>query len=282
MTPFPAFPLPLLQDIVSTLIKHKAIVNTTNTNGGTALHIASRYGSLAVAQLLLQSGANMNSRDRNGQSALMSATSFGRIDIALELIKAGANVNFRSAQGDTALIAAASHGHLALVSVLIDKVRTPPISSYISPSMYPSIHLVISFYIYHPSPPSYHFRCPSPLTQGAEPNAQNIHGNSALIWAARGDHFDVCEMLLVKGCADLLATDRLNKVRAADLRAENQGLAGCRGLGRFLSRSHLFSSLLLVPSSPPSQTALDLYGLNAFRSRLSKKDKVPIAGRGKP
>lgn len=58
-----------LQDVVEAL-QHNAKVDATDSNGGTALHMAAGNAHLDIAQHLLKAGANTEAKNLAGNTAL--------------------------------------------------------------------------------------------------------------------------------------------------------------------------------------------------------------------
>ena len=55
------------------LINAGADVNTTDTDGNTALHLACVYGNVQHVYVLIQAGAHVNKRDARGKTTLIEA-----------------------------------------------------------------------------------------------------------------------------------------------------------------------------------------------------------------
>ena len=88
--------------------------------GFTALHVASQFGQIACAKLLIDSGANVNAVTSKHQSTpLHLAAMHGQAQMALFLAQSGGAVSLADYAGRTALHCAAYFGHtlcgLALV-----------------------------------------------------------------------------------------------------------------------------------------------------------------------
>ena len=138
------------KDVAEMLLKHGAIVNTTNECGKTPLHLAALKDHKDVAELLLSHGANVNAFDNNGgtplgcatkkvaellltygaivntnwsndycffYTPLSEATIFGHKDVVELLLAHGADRNPKDK--DFALIKAASYGHKDVAELLL-------------------------------------------------------------------------------------------------------------------------------------------------------------------
>lgn len=80
-------------------------VNCKDSEGrnSTALHLASGYNNIEVAEYLLQHGAQVNIPDKGGLIPLHNAASYGHLDVASLLIKYNTNVNATDRWGFTPL-----------------------------------------------------------------------------------------------------------------------------------------------------------------------------------
>jgi hypothetical protein len=93
-------------DIVRFLLNAHVNVNIQNTNGDTALIIAleTYMGSSEIINLLLsRAEINLDIQNRNGITALMFAVETDNVDIITSLLNAGVNVNLIDANGFTAM-----------------------------------------------------------------------------------------------------------------------------------------------------------------------------------
>ena len=79
-------------------------VNVKLKEGFTALFMASDYGHLEVARLMIEKGAKLDLRDNNDATALYIASRNGHLEVARLLIEKGATVDLQTMHGATALI----------------------------------------------------------------------------------------------------------------------------------------------------------------------------------
>ncbi|MFY8299454.1 ankyrin repeat domain-containing protein [Pseudoalteromonas sp. SS15] len=127
---------------VKRFIELKVNINTANSKGYVALHMATHVGAYdnevkpydrktRITQTLIDAGANINARSKNGRTPLMEHLSgrpdftvfdeehsFSYQDSAIALINAGANINIVNEDGLTALHFAAANGHFKVVKQL--------------------------------------------------------------------------------------------------------------------------------------------------------------------
>ena len=89
-------------------------------DGAPLLVIASRYGSVALARMLLEAGAGVNEKTRDkGTTALMAASQRGHAELVDLLLQHKADPNCKARNGQTALSMASGRGDLAMVRRLI-------------------------------------------------------------------------------------------------------------------------------------------------------------------
>jgi ankyrin repeat protein len=85
-------------------------VNTMDSRGWTALHLAAAVDQRDVLPLLIGAGADINAFDYNGQSPLCLAIDNSHHDAVVELWKAGADVNASHRKGYSPLCTAVRQG----------------------------------------------------------------------------------------------------------------------------------------------------------------------------
>lgn len=104
------------------LVDQGVDVNAANSNGASALMLASFNGHHKVAFYLLDHKANVRHTDSGGFNALMLACESASPDLKLvrRLLTLGSDVNAYSNGKSTALMTAAKSGHLEIVKLLIE------------------------------------------------------------------------------------------------------------------------------------------------------------------
>jgi uncharacterized protein len=106
---------------VRSLLKLHAEVNAPQPDGTTALHWASRWDDVEMANLLVTAGANVKAANRFGATPLSLACTNGSAAMIDKLLKAGEDPNaVISEMGDTALMLAARTGKPDAMKVLLD------------------------------------------------------------------------------------------------------------------------------------------------------------------
>ena len=99
-------------------------VNAKNSDGYTALILASSNGRTEIVKMLLEKRADVNAKDKYNATALIKASSNGHTEIVAKLLDAGADVNAKNDYGYTALIQASRNKsrnkHTEIVAMLLD------------------------------------------------------------------------------------------------------------------------------------------------------------------
>jgi len=94
-------------------------INSSNQNGLTALHSASKEGHILVVEELIARGANVHAKTLKGNTALHIASLAGHEPVVRLLIENGADVDAQSASGFTPLYMAAQENHQSIVKLLL-------------------------------------------------------------------------------------------------------------------------------------------------------------------
>src|SRR5262249_37576528 len=137
---------------------------------------AANRGDLSKVKQLLLKGVNVNSFDENRQTALMGAAANGHRSVVGVLLENHADPNLRNIRGGTALMMAASKGHLEVIRVLLSSGADPNIDSDNSLT----VLMIAACGVNTSSPEIVNLL----LDAGANVNAQNSDGETALIQAA--------------------------------------------------------------------------------------------------
>ena len=101
-------------------------VDTRDSEGRTALLLASMEGHARIVALLLEKGANPNVADAEGKSALRHAL-HEHPEVAKALLEGGADANERDGDGNRLLMNAVIGGDAATVRLLLDGGADPSI-----------------------------------------------------------------------------------------------------------------------------------------------------------
>jgi ankyrin repeat protein len=108
-------------EMTATLIRAGANVKATNNYGVSPIILAATNGNAPVINQLLAAGVDPNTTVRSGETALMLAARSGKVDAVKALLIAGAAINAREAwNGQTALMWAAAEAHGPVVEALLE------------------------------------------------------------------------------------------------------------------------------------------------------------------
>jgi len=178
------------RDTAALLIRAGAPVNAANDYGVTPLSLACTNGSVAIVELLLNSGANPNTASPvTGETVLMTAARTGIVDVVNLLLDRRADANVTEPQlGQTAVMWAAAEGHSQIVRVLVERgagVRARSKAGF-APLLFAArtgdVELVQFL-----------------LGAGADVNEEAADGTTALSVATVRSHTSLARFLLTKG-----------------------------------------------------------------------------------
>jgi ankyrin repeat protein len=178
-------------DICRMLLERNADVHVHDGNGDTPLHLAASSRHLEIACILLKYNAEVNSRNKDGSTPLFIASSKGNLDIFRLLLAHNADAFVHDNRGSTPLHLAAMRGHLEVSHSLIelkadinalDDEGLAPLQRA-SQGRHERHWDIIQLLLDH----------------GANLNACDKSGNTALHFAASEGHLEAARMLLERG-----------------------------------------------------------------------------------
>ncbi len=182
--------------LASMLAEHPraGLVETTASNGKTALMVAAKAADLDLARDLVASGAQIDAVTVTGGTAMMFAALGERVDVALWLHEHGARTDAVGSNGWTAVTIAAARGFAPMLQWLLS-VDAPAAS--------------IDVYGYTPlmrAVENGHEDTTAILLEaGAESlDHQDEFGNTALHHAARSNRDDLVALLLAAGANETI------------------------------------------------------------------------------
>jgi ankyrin repeat protein len=175
-------------------------LTTAGTGGSvgdaTALNLAAVEGHLEVVKLLIAHGADVNAPEAfYNRTALHGAAWFNHHEIVQMLIENGADLNPHStwADGETPLHFAARNGSAEAIQVLIDADADLDVQTEVGGT--PLINMLRKVARYNPEIISLL------LTGGANPNLQDVDGNTALHYASNYRRAEAISILIEHGAA---------------------------------------------------------------------------------
>lgn len=178
-----------------------ADVQARDRRGATPLMHAAAFGSLEAVKLLVGAGADVKATSSFGATALhWGAGDPGKVRLLVEL---GADVNARTKQATTPLVATAAHGESAdAVRLLLAKGADPrPLADWKTETM-----MALGSPLIAASQAVDVESLRLLIARGAEVNAANGAGFTALINAAGENDLEAVKLLLAKG-ADVHAAN---------------------------------------------------------------------------
>lgn len=209
-------------EAVVQLLNNGVDVNVRNTDGYSALHAAQLKADVSITKALLSAGAEVDARNKWGVTPLMTACFNGRTENAKILLDHGSDVNARDNGGATALFFSMRMRKPETVRLLLSRRANPNLSitdDGTTPLMmaigkkqfggpmgdwaFSKDHLAIVVDL---------------LQSGADVDARDKSGETALMKAARTGKVEIIAKLLDAGAQPQLQNDQSQT--AADIATE--------------------------------------------------------------
>jgi ankyrin repeat protein len=164
---------------------------------------ASKMGRSRIVELLLNLGANVEFSNSSGKTSLIEACYHGSNDCVMLLRNAGASWHHRDASGFSVLHWAVDGEHLETVELLLKEgFPVDDVHEAIVPGWSPLIRLAAT----HGN-----VNIARVLIQyGADCNMKDNQGQTPLMYACLGGHFELVNLLLCNGC-DYQVKNKYNK-----------------------------------------------------------------------
>jgi len=259
------------------LLNAGANASAANRYGVTPLSLAAVNGNAALIEALLAAGASANTVVSKGQTVLMTAARTGNPAAARVLIEHGAEVNAHESQlGETALMWAASENQAKVVTLLAS--RGADINARSSTIQFPKdrfgLEGVLTILPHgNWTPLMYAARdggvdaARALAKAGAEVNATDPDGTTALILAIMNAHYDTAIAILEAG-ADPNITDKagmaalyaavdmssLGEVYGMPPRKVNDTLKPTDVMSRLIAKGAVVDALLKSPTLQRNHT----------------------------
>lgn len=219
------------KNMVEFLLQNGAVLDHKDNEGKTVLISAARHSDRDMVALLLDQGADLHEKDHTGTTALMMAATQWESDIPELLLEKGADIHEKNNFGDTALMFAAEERNKDTVKLLatrgaaVDEKSAQAVKSKRKAGENFSVPVTAVSVLVDAANKGDLAAVTALLDEhgSAIINQKNIHGWMPLIWAIRGGHKDIVELLIDRG-ADINARggDRMTPLMqaAAELRAD--------------------------------------------------------------
>ena len=172
-------------------------------SGSTALHLSASFGHADAVKTLIDADADLDAVAKSGGTTALHSAAFGnRFAIVDLLIDGGADVNAEQADGSTALLEAAAAGHVSVVERLIEAKANPDLGATALPLPTAALknHTDILTLL---------------LNGGADPNAEEADGSTALLKAAYSGNVVAINLLLAAGADPQPSRDGLTALHYA-------------------------------------------------------------------
>jgi uncharacterized protein len=202
--PLPAGSSPLIlaaakgcEELVDWLLARDVRLDTRDTRRRTALHHAVDEGYASIVETLCEAGADLEVESLDGLTPLVSAAKDGKAGIARILLEAGADPGRADADGVSARDYAAGRKELAAVFAELapagDGGALPEINQPVDEAAWPTL-LEAAYLGDQP-------RLVELCSQGADPDALNYRGDSALMVAIKRGSVEMIRALLEAGAS---------------------------------------------------------------------------------
>ena len=169
------------------------------TDNVTPLHLASKYGHVKTARMLIERGADLSAQNVHGKTPLHLASEKGQVDIARILIECGADLSAKNVHGKTPLHLALDKGQVEIARMLIERGADPSAQNVHGKT---PLHLASE---------KGQFEIARMLIErGVDPSAQDEDEKTPLHLASEKGQAEIARMLIECG-ADLIARDEDGK-----------------------------------------------------------------------
>jgi ankyrin repeat protein len=189
-------------ETVKQLVAARANVNLADNFGNTALSFAVANAHRGVVAILLKTNADVNHRDVDGRTPLFWSVQLLEPETTAQLLDAGADLDVRDADGSSVFSLCSEQVAPLLSPFLARSVRNTESLAILNSALRRAAANGFSAFVQQL------------LLAGADPNAVDRDGESALVAAVRNGDLSVIAMLLEKG-ADPNATDSLGRTALA-------------------------------------------------------------------
>ena len=150
---------------------------------------AAQARDMMAINAFLDAGINPNAQDADGRTVLIAAAARGDLEVVNKLLSRGADPNVKDKRSYTALSHASEAMYEEVVDALLSRPEVDPNSRGLNSRP------VLLAYVWRDSKA----RVEKLLARGADVNAQDADGDTALHGAAQTGNVEIMQMLLDKG-----------------------------------------------------------------------------------
>ncbi|PAA65214.1 hypothetical protein BOX15_Mlig003740g1 [Macrostomum lignano] len=248
-------------DLLIILIEAKVDLDRQNSDGISALYLASYQGFFTIVELLIQAQVDVNLQTREGKSSLFAASQHGHHQVAKLLIKAQADIDLAYC---SPLYMAAQEGHCKVIESLVRAqaevnlqtvIGSTPLYVASLEDRYQAVELLIKAQadvdlqdfdgfspLYIASEQGYLKVVNSLIGGKADVNLQDSKGCSPIFAACQQGHYQVVESLL-KAQADVTSANGAGKT-PLDIASQNNHYQTVKLIIEFCIRNGIQGSYL--------------------------------------
>lgn len=201
------------EEIVKLLIENGVKINAQDSWGHTALSLALENKHAPTLRLLMKAYADSDVNPKDMQEALRVSAQNGNDEMVKLLIEKGVELDAQGSWGRTALSLASRNGHLSTMKLLIEN------NAQIEPDLRgktPQLALVEASMSGHEAIVKFL------LEIGAEPNARDCDGYTAISGASSRGHLAIVKLLIESG-PEIDLDAKGNKLKSALVEASRMG-----------------------------------------------------------
>jgi ankyrin repeat protein len=177
-----------LDQVKELLKRDKKLLESTNNNGSSLLHVAAFRGHREIVEYLLSEGINPDCEDSRKMTPLILAVYFGHKNVAAVLLDHGADINKKDSRGSVPLRFAIDQRDVDMVKFLIDRGASLDVKDNIGNTMLMLTILKNDMKMTRLL-----------IEKGMDINARNNRGGSPLSIAQREGYDEITKFLLSNG-----------------------------------------------------------------------------------
>jgi len=161
-------------------------------NGRTPLHVACEMGKLNTCTTLIKSGANVHAIDKSRKTPLHKAAAAGYMEIFKLLLKSGANLKSEDSKKRNVLMEAAMQGETAMCGFILE----------ILPALINRLDITNASALHWASGGGHCGTVDLLIGRGSIVNQLDFKKHTPFHWAASHHHLATCRALIINGAVD--------------------------------------------------------------------------------